>query len=135
MLLLSPETLVAIPRLLLRSVMFRDAPLTRRAVDGLMCGHMDLRFDLGLGYGGPMEEAPYMEAVGKILAAAKKNDDKPVMSFAQGPAVEKLFRAGFRLLMAGADGMSLAAHMRTTLASAHETVAKVMKESKGVEGQ
>lgn len=102
-----------------------DAICKVEGVDGLMCGHMDLRFDLGLGYGGDMQEPSYLEGLGKILTAAKTNGDKPVLSFAMGPAVQKLYEAGFRMLMVGADGMSLATHMRQVLADAHGMVVKV----------
>ncbi|ORX41224.1 Pyruvate/Phosphoenolpyruvate kinase-like domain-containing protein [Kockovaella imperatae] len=105
-----------------------DAIAAVEGVDGLMCGHMDLRFDLGLGYGGAMDEPEYLEGVGKILSAAKKHGDKPVLTFAQGPAAqEKLIQAGFRMLMVGSDGMDLAAGMRKQLNGAHEVVKNAWK--------
>ena len=103
----------------------------RSPVDGIMCGHMDLRFDLGLGYGGPMQEPEYVGAVTNILAAAKKAGDKPVLTFAKGAqAQEQLLSMGFRLLMVGSDGFDLAAGMRTELKNAHETVLKVQGSKK-----
>ena len=88
-----------------------------------MVGHMDLRFDMKLGYGGPMDEPEYLSAVGTIMAAAKKHRDIPVLTFAQGSAAQtKLLKAGFRMLMVGADGTSLCQALRDVLIEANNTV-------------
>jgi 2-keto-3-deoxy-L-rhamnonate aldolase RhmA len=95
-----------------------------------MVGHMDLRFDLGLSFGGAMDEPEYVNAVSNILAAAKKNNDKPVLTFAAGPAAcESYYKMGFRILMVGSDSMSLSAHSRQLLQSSHEMMRRVDKEA------
>lgn len=94
-----------------------------------MIGHMDLVFDLGLNPMAYQTEPAYIEASGKIYAAAKKNGDKPVLSFARNPEQQKaLLKNGVRMLMVGADGMDLVKGMRNTLVTAHKTVTEFKQE-------
>ena len=72
------------------------------------------------------DEPEYVAAVEKIMKAAKDHGDLPVLTFAPNVAeVEQRRKQGFRLLMIGADGFTLAAGMRDILNQAHDKVVEV----------
>ena len=75
---------------------------------------------------GDGDEPEYTAAVEKIMKAAKDHGDLPVLSFAPTiDQVEKRRKQGFRLLMIGADGFTLAAGMRDILVKSHAKVVEV----------
>lgn len=110
--------------------------ISLEGIDAIMIGMGDLRLDMGL----PLHignEPEYVEAIQKLEGLAKKYN-KPLMGFAfaeMKATMEERVRKGYKLLMVGADSLSLVYGLamagRTSRATIVQVQADMAKEGEG----